>query len=174
VTHRVEPLDGLFVFLSVIGSFGLVWMALALLIAVRRRAAAAFVLVTVGVFASDLLALLAKLLTSRERPYVRRPEPEPLLGTPLDFSFPSGHAATAFAGAMLLAGLGSRFAVPLFLLATGVAWSRVYVGVHYPLDVIAGALLGVAVAFMLLRWPVTTLRWLAGDRPRSQRRPPPG
>jgi undecaprenyl-diphosphatase len=174
VTHRVEPLDGLFVFLSVIGSLGLVWIALALLIALLRRRAAVFVLVTAGVLASDLLALLLKLLTSRDRPYVRHPEPEPLLGTPLDFSFPSGHAATAFAGAALLAGLASGFALPLFALAAGVAWSRVYVGVHYPLDVVAGALLGVAVAFLLLRWPITTLRWLAAVRPRSQRGPPPG
>jgi undecaprenyl-diphosphatase len=162
------------VFLSVIGSFGLVWLGLALLTAVRRRAAATFMLVTVGVFASDLLALLVKLITSRDRPYVRLPEPEPLLGTPLDFSFPSGHAATAFAGATVLTALGSRFAVLLFLLAAGIAWSRVYVGVHYPLDVIAGGLLGIGVALVLLRWRVTTLRWLAGVRPRSPRGPPGG
>lgn len=96
--------------------------------------------------AADYLALALKHLVGRKRPYVSSPEPEPLMTTSLDLSFPSGHAATSFAGATLLALLAPRFAVPLLALAALIAWSRVYVGVHFPLDVLAGAALGVAVA----------------------------
>jgi undecaprenyl-diphosphatase len=124
-------------------------------------------LVTAGVAAADLLATGLKLLIARPRPYVQNPEPPPLLLTPLDLSLPSGHAATSFAGATLLMWcLPGRLAPGLYVLATLVAFSRVYVGVHYPGDVVLGAALGIAVA--------RALRLLVRARRRSPRAPPPG
>jgi undecaprenyl-diphosphatase len=133
----------------------------ALLLAAARRLPSAFMLVTAGVLTADMLALLLKLVGGRERPFLADPEQDPLVGTPLDLSFPSGHAATSFAGATLLAWYAPRLAVPLYALAALVAWSRVYVGVHYPFDIVAGALLGIAVA--------TAFRWLETHRPRARR-----
>ena len=88
---------------------------------------------------------------------VRRPRPElpglpALTGTPTQLSFPSAHASTSFAGALAY----SRLGLPrpaLYGLATGLALSRLYLGVHYPSDVLAGALLGSAVAAPLTRAP---------------------
>lgn len=158
-------LDPLFVALSLVGSFGLIWITLALVLALRRRLPSVFMLVTAGVLAADMLALLLKVAVGRRRPFLVDPDQDPLVGTPLDLSFPSGHAATSFAGATLLAWYAPRFAVPLYALAALVAWSRVYVGVHYPLDIVAGAALGVAVA--------TVLRWLEARRPRRRGRASP-
>ena len=76
----------------------------------------------------------------------RRPELSglpALTATPTDLSFPSAHASTAFAGARLYTRLGLP-AVPLYALATGLALSRLYLGVHYPSDVLVGAALGSA------------------------------
>ncbi len=64
-----------------------------------------------------------------------------LTRTPTRLSFPSAHASTSFAGARMYARLGLP-AVPLYTLATGLALSRLYLGVHYPSDVLAGAALG--------------------------------
>jgi len=150
VTHRVDALDALFVGLSVLGSLGAVWIVVGLFLTVRWRRPRVVLLVMAGVLTADLLALAAKLLFGRARPYVDQPLPEPLVTTPLDLSFPSGHAATAFAGATLIAATLPRLAVPLYLLAGAVAWSRVYVGVHYPLDVFLGAVLGIAVGVTFL------------------------
>ena len=80
---------------------------------------------------------------------------------PQDHSFPSGHAATSFACATVLALAFPRLAVPLYVLAAAIGFSRIYVGVHYPLDVLGGAVLGIAVAI--------ALRWLVRARPRSPR-----
>jgi decaprenylphosphoryl-5-phosphoribose phosphatase len=84
-----------------------------------------------------------KLLVHRPRPQL--PGLGPLTTTPTRFSFPSAHASTSFAGALAYSRLGAP-AAPLYLLAGSLACSRLYLGVHYPSDVLAGALLGLAVA----------------------------
>ena len=108
-----------------------------------------------------------KALVDRERPSLRFAEPKPLVHTPHDHSFPSGHAATSFAAATILSLTWPRLAPFLYVLAAAVAFSRVYVGVHYPLDVIGGALLGVLIGLVVtaLRPHVRGLRRSRGARP---------
>jgi undecaprenyl-diphosphatase len=108
-----------------------------------------FVLTVVAVALADWSATGLKALFDRPRPPLRYAEPEALVPVPHDGAFPSGHAATSFAGATMLSFAFPRLAPFLYVLAAAVAFSRVYVGVHYPLDVIGGAALGVLVAVAL-------------------------
>jgi undecaprenyl-diphosphatase len=167
VHHRAGgALDDVFVWLSRIGMLGLVWIGIGLALALLRRRPALLLPVLAADGIADLLARAIKSVVDIQRPAVRYAEPEALVPVPKDHSFPSGHAATSFACATVLTLAFPRLAVPLYVLAAAIAFSRVYVGVHYPLDVLGGAVLGVALAI--------ALRWLARARPRSRRARPAG
>lgn len=105
-----------------------------------------FVLVAVAVLAADGLAAIVKSLVGEKRP----DDPDPLIVIPHSHSFPSGHTATAFAGATVLSWLEPRAAPAFYVLAAAIAYSRLYVGVHFPLDVVGGLAIGLATALLLL------------------------
>lgn len=101
-----------------------------------RRATA----VVAGTYAANTAL---KLVVRRRRPELS--DLPPLTSTPTRLSFPSAHSSTSFAAALAYSRAGLP-AVPLYALAKGLALSRLYLGVHYPSDVLAGALLGTAIA----------------------------
>jgi membrane-associated phospholipid phosphatase len=127
------------------------WFAIAAAMALfggpSGRLAARRGLLSLGI-ASGFANLVAKPLTSRRRP--ARKEAEELASRhvqmPRSSSFPSGHAASAFAFATAAAGAQPLLSAPLRALATLVGYSRVHTGVHYPADVLAGAFIGVSAA----------------------------
>ncbi len=145
------PLTAVLRAFTVVGTAGALWGFLA---------AAAFLLTDmrplhllipwVAVAASWTLAEGVKYLFNRARPYISDTEIAPLIKTPSSSSFPSGHSATAAAGALTLSVVYPPFAPVLLLFGFLVALSRVYLGVHYPFDVLAGLLIGAATAGCVL------------------------
>jgi membrane-associated phospholipid phosphatase len=129
---------------SRLGEHGALWLAVGMagqLLDRRRRSS--WRAATRGVAGAYALNTAIKPLVGRRRPEL--PGLPPLTSTPTQLSFPSAHAATSFAGALAYSRLGLPRA-PLYGLAAVLSFSRVYLGVHHPSDVLAGALLGSAVA----------------------------
>jgi undecaprenyl-diphosphatase len=146
VQHRWHPLDDVFVWLSKLGGYGLIWLGLGLALSLLWLRATPFVLVLLADGAADGLATLLKNVVGTRRPS----DGGPLITIPHSDSFPSGHTATSFACATVLAALVPRAAPAFYVLALAIGYSRVYVGVHWPLDVVGGAVLGIATALLLL------------------------
>jgi undecaprenyl-diphosphatase len=123
------------------------WILLAIVLAAvggRTGRRAAFTGVAALGVNAVVVNLVVKLGVNRPRPDrdTARVPLERHVAMPTSSSFPSGHAASGFAFATAVAGSAPAAAVPLRALATLVGYSRVHTGVHYPLDVVAGALIG--------------------------------
>jgi undecaprenyl-diphosphatase len=144
VAHRTGWLDWFSIGLSRAGSLGAVWIAIAIVVALLRRRPSIVAAVVAADVVSQLLALLGKTLVHRHRPFVHQLGP-----AATTHSFPSGHAASSFACAVVLGMLEPRLRWPLYGLATLIALSRLYNGDHFPLDVLGGAVLGAATALLL-------------------------
>jgi undecaprenyl-diphosphatase len=139
---------------------------IALGLAIAWRRVSLFIAVALADLAADSLAGALKAATGVERPPLRYAHPDVLVGVPRGSSFPSGHTSTSFACATVLSFFVPRAAPAFYLLALAIGFSRIYVGVHWPLDVLGGAVLGLAVGLAV----IALLRRGAGRR-LSARRP---
>lgn len=135
-----------------LGNAGIVWLVLsvALLCQSRTRDAGRAALLSMGL-CFLLCNILLKNLVARTRPYEVIPELTTLIPHPTDYSFPSGHTTASFACALVLFGmLPKKYGVPILCLAVLISLSRLYVGVHYPSDVLGGLLVAVVVSAAIL------------------------
>ena len=155
---HTPALDSVLPRLTRAADHGLLWWAAAGALGASggpRRRAALRGLLSLGL-ASAVANVPAKLSTRRARPSLNGvPVPRRLRRQPSSSSFPSGHSASAAAFAAGVALESPAVGAGVGLVAAAVAYSRIYVGVHYPGDVIAGVALGAGAALLTTRiWPL--------------------
>jgi undecaprenyl-diphosphatase len=126
---------------------GIVWA----MIQGGRRARLVCILLIVAIACSDQLSsFVIKPLFSRLRPCVTLANVRTLVGCGSGYSFPSSHAVNNFTAATVLTHYYRRYAAAFYAFAALIAFTRIYVGVHYPSDVVGGALIGTSVAFCII------------------------
>lgn len=143
VHHRRQSLDFWMVLATRIGD-GWAWLFLSLFIALMDPLALnKSLLPLAAAFLCEIpFYRILKQSFSRPRPYQIRDDVCCLIMPADQFSFPSGHTSAAFVVLTVIGSIYSWLFLPLFLLALMIGASRVYLGVHYPSDVLAGAVLG--------------------------------
>ena len=123
----------------------------------RHRAAAWRVFLTIALAYLTVDGVIKPIIARERPPIAADAPPRNLPPLPRSFSFPSGHAASTFGAAVAVSRMWPQGRVLWWTLAVVIGYSRIYLGHHYPLDVIGGALIGSALAFWVLggRHPAT-------------------
>ena len=148
-------LDEVMILASALGAGGFLWIIIGSIAGIFPKHTAAMWRLWLAVAASFLL------VDDIVKPIFERPRPFEVLeialidARPGSASFPSAHAAMAVAGALAASRMLARMAWILWPLATLIAFSRIYLGVHWPTDVFAGMAIGAAVGWFVLGGPPT-------------------
>ncbi len=152
---RNDVLDPVMLFITNLGSVGFIWIVVSLILMIPKRTRMAGLVSAISMAVSFLAAnLVIKPAVARLRPYETYAFLQ-ALQVQREFSFPSGHTVCAFASSLILVRmLPKKAGIPLVILAIAIAWSRLYVGVHYPSDVIAGFLFAAVMSQIV--WSIYT------------------
>ena len=133
--------------ISKLGNGGIIWLVLSGLLCVFPKYRKAGVTMLTALALDVLLCnVMLKPLVGRMRPFTVNTGVELLINAPKDFSFPSGHTAASFAAAFALLFVKNKLWISSMILASLIAFSRLYLYVHYPTDVLTGILLGLIVS----------------------------
>ncbi len=150
---RTPLLDRIMTFVTGLGNFSSVWILLAVILIVMKKTRKAGFAVLFAVLLDSLLCnLILKNIFTRPRPCDVNTAVRLLIPRPLGYSFPSGHTSSSFAAvtALLLSGRRRLWKAAL-VVAVLVAFSRMYLYVHYPTDVLGGVLCGILCGYISWR-----------------------
>lgn len=140
---RCAVLDFLLPLVTHLGDGGWFWIVLTLVLLIPKKTRKFGGAMALALILDLLLCnVTVKPLVGRTRPYDLRQGIELMIAAPHDYSFPSGHTAASFASAGALLFMKAPGRIPALILAGVIGFSRLYLFVHYPTDVVCGALLG--------------------------------
>lgn len=147
---RNSILTPIFLIVTKLGNAGIIWIILSIVLLIPKKTRTIGYMSVCALIGSLLINnLILKNLVERTRPYEVVQGLVPLLGKQADFSFPSGHTGSSFAAAgILYRKLPKKYGIPAMVLAFLIAMSRLYLGVHYPSDVLFGMLSGIAISYV--------------------------
>ena len=136
--------------ITYLGNSGLIWIIITLLLLMFKKTRKIGILSAIALIEDLLICnVFLKQIIKRMRPYDRYSDLTRIIAKQPDYSFPSGHSAAAFASAMVIFKNGDKkMGIPALALAILISASRLYVGVHYPSDVIGGIIIGMVCSYL--------------------------
>ncbi len=148
---RCAALDRIMPAITSLGTCGFIWAIVTVVfLRLRMYRKAGLILFLTLAVCGLLTNLLLKPLVARPRPCHIAPEVPLLVPCPMDYSFPSGHTMSSFAAALVISSANLNLGICAFILAVLISYSRLYLFVHYPSDVLAGSLFGFGIATAML------------------------
>ena len=143
---QCEALDFIMPKITALGDAGIIWIISAIALLCTKRYRKQGVILAAGLLTGLLVGnVVLKNLIARPRPCWIDTSVELLINVPADYSFPSGHTLSSFIGATILTKTNRKFGYAAIPVACLIAFSRLYLYVHFPTDVFGGAVIGVAI-----------------------------
>lgn len=148
---RCTFLDKAMPIITSFGTCGIIWgIIMAIFLRLPRYRRVGLIMLLTLALCALITNLILKPIVARPRPCHVSPEVPLLIPCPMDYSFPSGHTVSSFAAAVLITFANPLFGIFAFPLAAVIAFSRLYLFVHYPSDVLAGSIFGTMMACSML------------------------
>ena len=152
-------LDKLMIAITTLGNKGIVWIIVGVVMLFFKKYRRTGITVLLGLIFGLVVGNWGiKNIVARARPCALNLDIQLLIPYPSEYSFPSGHTLSSFIAATCVFLRNKRLGIAAYLLASLIAFSRLYLYVHFPTDIIGGMILGVALAF-LVRWIMKKPQW---------------
>lgn len=149
---RNGVLDWLMPKISMLGNAGVIWIVISIVLLSIKKYRKCGITLVIGLLLGLLIGnIILKPLVARPRPCWINSDIALLIASPKDFSFPSGHTLSSFIAAIILLKEDKKFGYVAMILAILIAFSRMYLYVHFPSDILAGVVLAILIGFAAIR-----------------------
>lgn len=149
---RNGALDWLMPKISVLGNAGIIWIIISIILLSIKKYRKCGITLVIGLLLGLLIGnIILKPIVARPRPCWINSDIALLISSPKDFSFPSGHTLSSFIAAIILFKEDKKFGYAAMILAIIIAFSRMYLYVHFPSDILVGVILAIIIAFSAIR-----------------------
>lgn len=139
-------LDLIMPWITFLGDEGIIWIISGVALLFTKKYRKHGVVLLLGLLMGSIIGNeIIKPIVARARPCTVDPSVQLLIERPSSYSFPSGHTTSSFVGATVLMKTNKKFGIPAVIVASLIAFSRMYLYVHFPTDIIGGIVLGVAI-----------------------------
>lgn len=137
------------IFITGLGDSGAIWILIGLAFLINKEYRKIGFMILVALALGSILGEgIIKNIIQRDRPFISMEGIDMLIKAPTSYSFPSGHTTSSFAAAGVILINFKNKSIYAFILAGLIAFSRIYLGVHFPTDIIAGIVLGLSCSYV--------------------------
>ena len=143
IKFRNKAFDKTMPIITSVGNLGIIWIVISVLLMTKKDYRVLVKTILIDLVITTIIGEgIIKNIIKRKRPFYDDDKKELLISRPITYSFPSGHTASSFAVATVFIKTDNAASLEIMLLACLIAFSRIYLGVHYPSDVIGGVIIG--------------------------------